>query len=67
MNSTILIFYALDLREDMRYLADHMGSNIITSAQVVICVCWFFYILYFHKALCLCIRNSLCLVYRERS
>lgn len=39
MYSTILIFYVLDLREDMRYLADHMGSNIITSAQVVICVC----------------------------
>lgn len=34
----------------MRYLADHMGSNIITSAQVLICVYWFIFVLYFHKS-----------------
>ncbi|KAL6218882.1 hypothetical protein ACLB2K_012089 [Fragaria x ananassa] len=47
----VLVGTKLDLREDMRYLADHMGSNIITSAQVLICVCWFFFILYFHKSI----------------
>ncbi|KAM5547658.1 hypothetical protein ABKV19_001904 [Rosa sericea] len=46
----VLVGTKLDLREDMRYLADHMGSNIITSAQVLICVYWFIFVLYFHKS-----------------
>lgn len=34
--SNIKLFFVsiLDLREENRHLADHMGSNVITSAQV---------------------------------
>ena len=31
-----LLFFLADLRDDKGYLADHMGSNVITSAQVCI-------------------------------
>jgi hypothetical protein len=32
----IIFIYLSDIREDSRYFAEHMGSNVITSAQVSI-------------------------------
>ena len=47
MTSSIELFIP-DLREDRGYLADHMGSNVITSAEVyILYVSFLFYFFFF--------------------
>lgn len=45
-------FMLIDLREDRGYLADHMNSNVITSAQVCFLVICFAMIFFFSIFFC---------------